>query len=232
MGREARRVPLDFDWPLGEVWKGYLMPDDLREAECSDCAGHGVTAARSWVSQIAALALLLNADLSAQAQGRPMHPYFNDTGSRADQRPSPDIAEFCIGLAGRGEPGRWHDSIDNWRATDALIKAAGLDPETWGRCTSCDGHGTTEAYPGQRAAAEAWEPTGPPVGDGWQMWETTSEGSPKTPVFKTVEELARHCADTGASFFGYEPASYDRWLAVLKDGDIAAVTIAPGVVMM
>ncbi len=29
MGREIKRVPLDFDAPLGEVWTGYLMPDDL-----------------------------------------------------------------------------------------------------------------------------------------------------------------------------------------------------------
>ena len=56
-----------------------------------------------------------------------MHPYFNDTGSRAyNRRPSPDIAEFCIGLAGRGEPGRFHDAIDDWHATEALSLGADL----------------------------------------------------------------------------------------------------------
>ena len=27
MGREIRRVPLDFDWPLNTVWEGFLTPD-------------------------------------------------------------------------------------------------------------------------------------------------------------------------------------------------------------
>lgn len=27
MGRELRRVPLDFDWPIGQVWEGFLGPD-------------------------------------------------------------------------------------------------------------------------------------------------------------------------------------------------------------
>ena len=28
MSREVRRVPLDFDFPLGKTWTGYLLPDD------------------------------------------------------------------------------------------------------------------------------------------------------------------------------------------------------------
>lgn len=58
-------------------------------------------------------------------------------------------------------------------------------------CATCDGHGSREAYEGQRAEAEAWEPTEPPTGEGWQLWESVSEGSPITPVFATPEELAR-----------------------------------------
>jgi hypothetical protein len=56
-------------------------------------------------------------------------------------------------------------------------------------CSTCDGHSTLEAYEGQRAEAEAWEPEQPPVGEGWQMWETVSEGSPVSPVFATADEL-------------------------------------------
>lgn len=58
-------------------------------------------------------------------------------------------------------------------------------------CATCDGHGSLEAYEGQRAEAEAWEPVQPPVGDGWQLWETVSEGSPVSPVFPTAEALAQ-----------------------------------------
>src|SRR5690606_15697305 len=37
MGREIRRVPLDFDWPLKEVWGGFLSPDRFDENPCPDC---------------------------------------------------------------------------------------------------------------------------------------------------------------------------------------------------
>lgn len=41
MGRQLYRVPLDFDWPLDKIWKGYLRscgdPDCERE-DCPECA--------------------------------------------------------------------------------------------------------------------------------------------------------------------------------------------------
>ncbi|MBR8638559.1 hypothetical protein KEF29_02915 [Streptomyces tuirus] len=37
MGREIRRVPLDFDWPLNKVWEGFLSPDRFDEEPCPDC---------------------------------------------------------------------------------------------------------------------------------------------------------------------------------------------------
>ena len=43
--------------------------------------------------------------------------------------PSADIRELTGGLAGRA-PRMWgHDAIDRWTATDAIIKAEGLDPK-------------------------------------------------------------------------------------------------------
>lgn len=41
MGREIKRVPLDFDWPLNAVWKGYLNP--FRSEPCPWCEGSGYT---------------------------------------------------------------------------------------------------------------------------------------------------------------------------------------------
>src|SRR5215510_12966130 len=41
MGREVRRVAIDFEWPVREVWKGYLRPDRLDGRECDACAGTG-----------------------------------------------------------------------------------------------------------------------------------------------------------------------------------------------
>jgi len=53
---------------------------------------------------------------------------------------------------------------------------------------------------------------------GWQMWETTSEGSPMSPIFDTPEDLAQWLADSGASAFGGMTATYDQWLATIKRG--------------
>lgn len=190
MGREIKRVPVSFDWPLNKTWGGYLRPDFLDEQPCAACNQSGHTAARRWVAQVSRLLLMLDDDLRSQELGRGLHPYLVDTGSCAwGVRPSADIAEFGEGLAGRSASFLGHDAIDGWNAEKNVIAAAGLDADTWGICPSCGGHGSTEKYPTQRVDAEAWEPTEPPIGDGWQLWETVSEGSPISPVFATDEGL-------------------------------------------
>jgi hypothetical protein len=47
---------------------------------------------------------------------------------------------------------------------------------------------------------------------GWQLYETTSEGSPVSPVFATAEELAAWCA-TGATVFADYRWTAEQWLA-------------------
>lgn len=39
MGRELMRVPLDFDWPLHMIWKGYWSP--YQSQKCAVCNGKG-----------------------------------------------------------------------------------------------------------------------------------------------------------------------------------------------
>lgn len=51
-----------------------------------------------------------------------------------------------------------------------------------------------------------------------QMYETTSEGTPISPVMETPEELARWLADNNASSFGASTATYEQWLAVCRGG--------------
>ena len=57
-----------------------------------------------------------------------------------------------------------------------------------------------------------------PEGDGWQMWETCSEGSPISPVFTTPKKLAKWLADNNASSFGSMTATEEEWLAMIKEG--------------
>lgn len=230
MGRIAMRVPLDFDWPLKEVWGGYLLPDELREDQCRVCGGRGMTDAAGWLEKVAYVIAGLADDAQDEARGRPMHPWLaplrDVSYGGTPSRPGPQFAEFVDGLGSEaGFLGR-----DVHRVFGTLVKAAGL-PEKWGWCPTCDGHGTVEKYPGQRDEAEVWEPTEPPTGEGWQLWETTSEGSPTSPVFSTAEALAAWCVD-GTTIFGATRAGYAQWLKIIMGEDFAHVEISPGVIVM
>ncbi|MGW4715542.1 hypothetical protein [Nocardia sp. NPDC004260] len=214
MSREVRRVPVDFDWPLNEVWGGYLTPEKFHEERCRDCYGRGATPAHQWIERIALMLDQLVEDVADKAAGKPMHPWLEkDTYPPVNRdnilaqrgiwvdyevvRPSADIIEFAQALVKddkyeRNRKIRLGPFAQNRAAiTRGLLRLAGM-PEKWGWCPTCNGHGSVEKYPGQRAEAEAWEPTEPPTGEGWQLWETVSEGSPITPVFATREGLVDH----------------------------------------
>jgi hypothetical protein len=50
----------------------------------------------------------------------------------------------------------------------------------------------------------------------YQMYETTTEGTPISPVMETPEELAQWLADNNASWFGSSGALYEEWLPHCK----------------
>lgn len=103
-----------------------------------------------------------------------------------------------------------HDSINQWIVVGAECKRLGIDPE----CPTCKGEGTIWDSPEDKKAAEEWTLTDPPVGDGYQIWETVSEGSPISPVFLTPEELARYMSTTkwGAD----KGSSYETWMEFIN----------------
>lgn len=49
-----------------------------------------------------------------------------------------------------------------------------------------------------------------------QLWETTSEGSPVSPVFATLDELCAWC-ETNATTFGSFKASKEEWKKMLDE---------------
>ncbi len=131
MGREVKRVPLNFDWPVGKTWAGYLIGTcQADHISCDECRH------------------------SAKLRG--MEILSHDC---------PDFEPFV----------------------------------------------------------------GPPKGDGWQMWETTSEGSPISPVCETPEGLARWLADNGASSFGHDTATYEQWLGMITAGWAPSAVLEGGV---
>jgi hypothetical protein len=252
MSREVRRVPLDFDWPLGKVWDGYLMPDSLAGVQCPDCkngyAPHAQYLHDLWYGYVefrpedngsvpltpATPAVRAFAERNVQAS-----PGFYGTGESAIVREAQRLCDLwnvswghhlnqadvqALVDAGRlmdfthdwkrgdgwtlksppaipsaEQVNEWailamgHDSINAWVAVRARCERDGQPVE----CATCQGQGNVEAYSGQRQAAEAWQATEPPTGDGWQLWSTVSEGHPVTPAFATDGELIDHLATEG-----------------------------------
>lgn len=207
MGREVKRVPVGFDWPIGKVWEGYVNP---HYRKCPDCDG-GYSRAYKWLER-EAVALLKR---------------------MADPKAPPGCRELYAGLAtdGRREGIRPADFDNPWSAwftaSRAIGRAAGVPTERadrkysdpyepdWRTCGVCEGSGLDPAV---KAAYEAWERYDPPAGDGWQMWSTTTEGHPMTPAFDTPEELARYCDDHAVSVFGRQTQGYNTWLAFITGG--------------
>jgi len=281
MGREVKRVPLDFSWPLRKVWSGYLMPERLHLDPCPNCErGYSPRAEylhNLWYGNVH--------HFVGGSDGLPFHP--ERYGSKLLTASTPAVRQFAeqnvrhsLEYYGTGEPaivreatrlaslwnGMWchhlnqddvnalaaagrlydfthtwvqgtgwvkknpaviptaeqvnvwslsgfgHDSINCMIAVRARCQREGV-AET---CAACDGAGSEERYPGQAAEAEAWEPSEPPAGDGWQLWETVSEGSPVSPVFSTAEELATWMSELPDDDLSY--ASYDAALAFIGNG--------------
>jgi hypothetical protein len=228
MGRELRRVPLDFDAPLKKVWKGYVNP---HYRPCPQCNGRGETRSYQFFSSWVRL-LVMGADESRlntpeclahfAKNGRIYpHPYLRSPGlwitdgtelgdqlwdlvERLSGRPlNPSPFEGCSTGLGSSEA---------WRVGESILKAAGLDPEAWGSCPMCEGEGV---HPDHREAHDAWKAEEPPTGEGYQLWETTSEGSPVSPVFASLDALCEW-AEVNATVHGDVRTSAARWKEMLE----------------
>lgn len=253
MGREVKRVPLDFDWPTNEVWSGFLSPDKYDEDPCPTCyavdytgqrrSGSGSTPAAKWLEAALYLVGMMADDIRAQSfegtehqftqhgdDRSKLHPYLATLQSinvYEHRRPSADIIDLVVGVTGRDNTVSFGTGFDfAWKAMKALRKAAGL-PKGWGTCPTCDGHGSVEKYEGQRAEAETWSPEGPPTGDGWQLWETVSEGSPISPVFDSPEGLARWMSSDEYRWGISRPMQYDAALAFVQEGWAPSMVFTP-----
>lgn len=118
------------------------------------------------------------------------------------------VNEWSIGGFG-------HDAINAGIVIRAACERAG-EAEL---CSTCEGEGSAEAYPGQRAEAEAWEQTEPPTGEGWQRWEFVGDGSPTSPVFARAEALADWMCTPASAWGSQKPmASREAALRVVLAG--------------
>jgi hypothetical protein len=84
-------------------------------------------------------------------------------------------------------------------------------------CPHCQGHGHLWYSEEVKQLSDNFEKMEPPTGDGYQLWEDTSEGSPQSPVFATFEELCEWCEDNATTFGSYR-ATKEEWMQMLNEG--------------
>lgn len=274
MGREVRRVPMDFDWPLNEVWKGYLSPDSLDGTPCRDCndgkRSSGYSPYGNWLHDLwygyvpfdprstGSVALAVDtpevwAFASRNVERSPgfYSSFVGATGDEAIRREAKRLIDMWNNMWSHHlsqhdvdalvAVGRLRDFTHSWDPErrwvlrSPLPTITALDVNRWSlsgfghdaincsvvmqaraerdglglACGTCEGHGSIEAYPGQRADADEWRREDPPTGEGWQYWETVSEGSPISPVFAAAAELS-HWLQTGYRWGSSGPLSKEQ----------------------
>lgn len=104
-----------------------------------------------------------------------------------------------------------HDSINAWVVVEAKAKKRGYPL----KCNVCKGEGHFWTSPEKKAAYEAWEPTEPTEGEGYQLWETITEGSPQSPVFASLDELCEWCAEHATTHAPYTAPAW-KWKEMLS----------------
>jgi hypothetical protein len=88
-------------------------------------------------------------------------------------------------------------------------------------CVYCQGSGAIWPTPEIERQHEDWEPTDPPTGDGYQLWEDCSKGSPISPVFASLDELCAW-ATVNATTFDDHRATAEEWREMLDGGVVHA----------
>lgn len=327
MSRQLKRVPPSFDWPLHEVWGGYLNPYATQAASCPDCLnGYDRLGGRpdanaalfheQWYGKVPFDPVTYGAEPIS-----PLDPAIWDLARRnvredpdfymtrdeaaerkrfrrdamegfpSDDRPLIPFPSFDRDAAISREARRLYDQCfrGHWShhliqadvdallecdrlwdftmvprdAAQALVVAIRMSfhgtnswlPESNGyhptasevnawslhglshdsfnasicikarcaregipfSCARCAGSGTIWPMPEIKQLHDEWKPTEPPTGDGYQLWESCTEGSPVSPVFASLEDLCAW-AETNATTFGSFRASKEEWREMLDGG--------------
>lgn len=267
MGRKIKRVALDFDWPLQQVWDGFLSPFTEGREECSECDGSGNSRAGRLLNALWYLRLYYDAVPALMAGDdipRGLRQFarnvmysgmsWNNNLDQADVNaliekdrlwdftrvPRNEEQQRVVRekrAAGENswlpydngytptadEVNEWsrqgfgHDSINNWICVKARCSRYQVSPE----CPVCNGKGFLST-PELEALIEGWQPFEPPVGEGWQLWETVSEGSPVSPVFGDVNDFVDWMVRDGYS-------RQAAWAFVKQGGWAPSFVMVPGI---
>lgn len=223
MGRVLKRVPLDFSWPIGMLWKGYVNPYRSQKCETCDGTGHNEGTKKiddEWYA-------FDNAEYVDLPNGKRYNKNAHshniteteikallERGRLSDfTRDDPDYVPTPEEVNEWSWSGFGHDASNAWICVEARAKELGV----WGKCPVCNGDGEIYHTEEIKKLSKDWEGYEPPEGEGYQLWETTSEGSPKSPVFETLEELCEWC-ESNVTTFADHKATKEEWFKMLSDG--------------
>jgi hypothetical protein len=227
MGREIKRVAFDFNWPLNKVWIGFINP--YHSMNCPVCEGQGFNVAtraleNTWYSfdysnQRWCDKITQDEVDALIAQGRLMdftHTWTPGVGWKKIE-PAPIVtAEMVNDWERSGVFG--HDAINRWICVETRAKRMGI----YGVCEFCKGEGEIWANEEVHRLHDAWKDYEPPAGEGWQVWETVSEGSPISPVCDTRENLVEWLVRDGYTREAADAFSLKGWVPsiVITEGKI------------
>ena len=232
MGREIKRVALDFDYPINKmIWKGYHNPYKGLKCEC--CGGTGESPEikvlsedwygferpdKRWCHNITEdeVKALVNAGRLMDFTRVPRNDKQRDDVEKKKAEGGNSWLPYDNGYIPTAEEvnewsknGFGHDAINKFICVNARAKRLGI---TEFECRYCGGEGVLWPDEKYKKLAKDFEFIDPPLGDGYQLWSTTTEGTPMSPVFERPEDLARWLADNKASSLGSNTSTYEQWL--------------------
>lgn len=273
--RVLKRVPLDFDAPLKEVWVGYINPH-RGPSNCSACDGSGYNPATKKISddwysfdrsrwvwiepgvrryndlawshhltqdEVEALVrrgrfvytgLLKETSFIADPDRKTSNYSFDEESGEwldwdSNERVEVNEPEYpsAEDVNAWSTVGFGHDAINQWICVKVRAKRLGV----YGKCPVCKGDGEIK-NPDEKEQRlyDEWEEYEPPEGEGYQLGETVSEGSPVSPVLGSAEGLAEWCEEN-ATVFGNEKMPKADWMRMFGSedkGEVGSLMMSDG----
>ena len=293
MGRELKRVPLDFAWPIDKIWHGFINHHADAQIKCPHCEGgyspQYTKLHKMWYSHLGGgftpemrgSVPYLPTDPLVQAVirrklertkhvDRGGYSYYSEFGRLTEQQTIDKEARRMCELwnsawshhlnqqdvAALIKGGRLMDFTHEWTQGKGWRKKRGkivVTPKMvndWSLegmahdcincsmvlraelkrlkqpyiCAHCKGENHTWPDAASKRRYNRWKPTEPPKGDGYQIWENVSEGSPISPVFAKPEDLADWMIANDTSIT--RGSTRDQWLKFINGPGYAPSMIA------